>query len=177
MRIEPANIEQIRQAYDGVMHIIPAEAGGVAADLKRIDPGLVVRFSERGECWIVFYAHCRQHPKHDTQCRVCEIAKEEVPPQEQRDGVMQDLVLTVRAHRGNLGVWQGLDQRVVERIREINPEGPGGYDYAKALEAASKRVVAQREQRERELVGSLSAQAAHAIRKDLGVKYKGRIFT
>jgi hypothetical protein len=149
MRIEPANVDQILCARDGRMVQIHEDAGNVAADLKQIDPHLKVRFAEAGNppFWAVYH--------------------------ESDDGRSTHLVLTAQAHQSNTGAWTGLDQRIVKRVMEI---GHSDYDYAAEIEKANQQVTADRRRTFRERVGEQAEQAAHALRKDLGAKYKGRIF-
>lgn len=132
------------------MVLISADAGGVAQDLKRIDPCLHVRFAENGRppFWAVYW---------------------EAP-----DGSSTYLVTTVQAHQTVGGIWTGLDQRLVRRIEEIDPQNRSGYNYARELEkAAAAREEANR-QRFRERIEATGEVAAFALRKDLGVK--NRIF-
>ncbi len=37
------------------MHVINADAGGIVARMRRIDPNLHLRYSEAGECYIVYW--------------------------------------------------------------------------------------------------------------------------
>jgi hypothetical protein len=149
MRIEPANVDQILCARDGRMVQIHEDAGNVAADLKQIDPHLKVRFAEAGNppFWAVYH--------------------------ESDDGRSTHLVLTAQAHQSSTGAWTGLDQRIVKRVMEI---GHSSYDYAAEIEKANQQVTADRHHAFRERVGEQAEKAAHALRKDLGAKYKGRIF-
>jgi hypothetical protein len=59
--IEPATIEQIRRGRDGKLHLITEDAGGIAKRLKEIDPRLHLRYSEKGEYYVV-YAREEQDP-------------------------------------------------------------------------------------------------------------------
>ena len=52
--IEPARIEQIRMGQNGKMHMITADAGGIADRLREIDPRLHLRYSEKGEYYVVY---------------------------------------------------------------------------------------------------------------------------
>lgn len=52
--IQPASIEQIRRGRDGKLHLITEDAGGIAKRLKEIDPRLHLRYSERGEYYVVY---------------------------------------------------------------------------------------------------------------------------
>lgn len=134
------------------MVAISADAGGVAEELRRIHPCLKVRFAENGDppYWCVFYES-----------------------EDQRDTY---LILTVQAHRNHSGVWEGLDHRVVDRIREIDNHGRSGYDYAKELETSAAAKREQAAQQFRDLVGESGEQAAFAVRKDRGKRYRGRAF-
>lgn len=137
------------------MAIISADAGGVAADLAAIDPGLKVRFAENGNppFWVVY---------HET---------------EQPDGsTCQELVTTAEAYQTNSGVWEGLDQRIVTRIREIDSESRSGYNYADELEKAERSRHAKARADFAERIGDTAERAAAAVRKDLGSRYRGRAF-
>jgi hypothetical protein len=142
-------MDQILRARDGRMVLIDADAGGVAADLRAIDPKLKVRFAENGNppFWAVY--------------------------EESEDGRTTHLVTTVQAHQTRSGTWAGLDQRVVERIRQI---GHSSYDYAAEVERQNREASQAAKRRFEEQTGPLAEQAAFAIRKDLGMRYKGRAF-
>lgn len=149
MRIEPAHIDQLHRALDGRMIPISSDAGGVADDLRRIDPGLKVRFAENGRppFWAVYY--------------------------EDEDGRSTHLVLTAKAYQSASGVWTGLDQRIVRRVMELGHES---YDYAAEVERQNRRAAKAKRQRFEETVAETGDVLAHALRKDLGAKYKGRVF-
>jgi hypothetical protein len=160
MDIQPAHISQVVAGADGRVYEISADMSTVAADLQEIDKGLKVRFSERGECFII---------RHDWH------------PGCQHNGDVGEggsyLVKTVRADRNRSGTFTGLDQRVVDRIRYIHPTGRSGYDFVAELD----RKRARRERREKhefaESLGEAAERTAHALRKDLGLgPYKGRVF-
>lgn len=149
MDIEPAHIDQIRQAADGRFVEISADAGGVVDELKRIDKGFGVRFAENGNppYWHVYH--------------------------QSEDGLTTELVMSVRAHQTKTGVWTGLDQRVVKRVMKI---GHSSYDYAAEVEKANRQAREAHRKEFREKIGESAELAAHAIRKDLGLRYKGRAF-
>lgn len=150
MDVEPAHIDQIRRGARGAYIEIDKDVGGVAEDLRRIDPHLKVRFAENGN-----------------------------PPffairYESDDGRETYLVMTVQAFRTASGTWAGLDQRVVKRIEQIGHES---YDYPAEVERQTIAAREARRDRFRQKIGDTAERAAHALRKDLGTKYKGRIFT
>ena len=161
MDIPAASVSQIQVAPDGRMYEISEESSRVAADLKQIDAGLRVRFSEAGGCYVVLHRHHPGCPHNGTGGPGSEY-----------------LVRSVDAQfNPRLGVWTGLDQRLVDRIRFIDPHGRSGYDYAGELER--KTLDAQKEKRREfeERVGDAAERTAHALRRDLGEpRYKGRIF-
>lgn len=152
MRIEPAHVDQLARARDGRMLLITADVGGVAEDLRQIDPGLKVRFAEAGNppFWAVYH--------------------------ESEDGRTTHLVLTAEARQTVSGVWAGLDQRIVSRVRQIDSHGRGGYDYAAEVERQNREAPERRRQAFREKIAPTAELAAHAVRKDLGLRYKGRAF-
>lgn len=159
MQVEPAHISQIRLGEDGRVYELSADACSVAADLQAIDSGLKVRFMERGKCWVIYH---EAHPN--------------CPHNAGPEGHSY-LVKSIQAHQGRTGVWLGLDQSVVDRFREIDPEGRGHYDYAQALEDAAKARERRLKKEREEMFAELAEFGAHAIRKDLGLgPYKGRVF-
>lgn len=152
MKIQPAHIDQIARARDGRMILISSDVGGVAEDLRAIDPGLKVRFGEAGNppFWAVYH--------------------------ESDDERTTQLVLTVQAYQTDTGVWAGLDQRVVDRVREIDSHGRGHYDYAAEVERQNRDAHTNRLEAFRDKIGPTAELAAYAVRKDLGLRYKGRAF-
>jgi hypothetical protein len=64
----------------------------------------------------------------------------------------------------------------VDRLEFIDSEGRGGYDYAKALEQGRRDRERQEREGFRERLGETAELAAHALRKDLGERYRGRVF-
>jgi hypothetical protein len=152
MRIEPARVEQVRQAADGRMVLISAEASTIAADLRRIDKGLKVRFAENGNppFWAVYH--------------------------ESDDGRSTQLVMTAQAHMTASGTWTGLDDRIVKRLEQIDPMGRSGYNYADELEKSALQAARDRKHAQYERNGEIAERVAFTLRKDLGEKYKGRIF-
>lgn len=52
--IEPATMEQIRLGRDGKMHVITEDAGGIAQRLREIDSRLHLRYSEKGQYYVVY---------------------------------------------------------------------------------------------------------------------------
>lgn len=149
MRIDPATIDQVRIASDGRMVTVTADAGGVADSIRRLDACLRLRYSESADCWIVYRVH-----RHGQPCR------DDDPER------VEELVLTA----------QQCDHRIVARLQYIDSHGRSGYDYAAEVERAA--VEAHRAQRYAfaERVGDGAERTAHALRKDLGERYRGRAF-
>jgi hypothetical protein len=150
--VEPARLDQIRCAYDGRIVMIDAAVGGVAADLKAIDPCLHVGFAKDADppCFLIIYTS--------------------------EDGRESYLVNSAQAHLNHAGVYEGLDQRIVERIREIDPRGRGKFNYAEELRKGHERRLEAQRRARREMLGEFGEIAAHAVRRDLGARYKGRAF-
>ena len=159
MEVQPASISQVQVGEDGRVYEISAESSTVVADLQAMDKGLKVRFSERGQCFIVRHEHHDGCPHNGTV----------------GEGGSY-LVSTVQAYQGRTGVWTGLDQRLVDRIRFIDPHGRSGYNYADELEKASRKAREDQRRQFTEKMGDIGERAAHALRKDLGQRYKGRAF-
>lgn len=55
MEIRPAHVEQVHRAKGGRMVAITADVGGVAQQLKDIDPGLHLRYAEGGDYFVVYH--------------------------------------------------------------------------------------------------------------------------
>lgn len=152
MDIQPASIDQIREAEDGEWAIISAEAGTVAGDLARIDPELKVRLATRQGIFVVYTERFDADGKRHTE-----------------------YVLTQQASRNRFGVWEGLDQRVVRRIEEIDPQGRSGYNYAQELERVAHARKEANRKKFQEKIAASGEEAVHALRRDLGVKSRAFI--
>jgi hypothetical protein len=149
MNIQPASFDQIQKDDDGSLVIIPADVGGVAADLKRLDPCLHLKRSKRTGIVVVYRIH-----RHGEPCRADDPERTE------------ELVLTATE----------CDQRIIKRLEYIDPQGRGGYDYAAEVERAGRDAKERERQSYRERVGETAELIAHEIRKAEGARYKGRIF-
>ena len=149
MNIQPASFDQIRMSADGRMVTITADIGGVAEDLRRLDKCLRLRYSESGDCWIVYRVHRNNEP-----CR------EDDPER------TEELVLTA----------QECDNRIIKRLEFIDPQGRGGYDFVKEVERAARDQKEQERRSYREKVSEAAELVAHEIRKAEGARYKGRAF-
>lgn len=159
MLVEAATVDQIRQTDDGGWIVIPAEAGTVAGDIRKLDAGLKVRFSKTSKHWAIFHEHHPDCPHNGTA-----------------GPGSTYLVMTAQAHQGIGGIWTGLDQRVVKRLEQINPFGRAGYDYAAELEKSHHDAQKRQKHEFAERVGEAAERAAHSIRRELSLgSYKGRI--
>lgn len=149
MQVQPASIDQVRRLGDGRMVTITADAGGVADSIRRLDPCLRLRYSERADCWIVYRVH-----RHGQPCADDDPERTE------------DLVLTA----------QECDHRIVARLEYIDSHGRGGYDYAAEIEKAALNARRRQRQEFAERIGDTAERTAHALRRDLGERYRGRAF-
>lgn len=147
MNVEPASFNQIRLGEDGRLIEVSADVGGVVEKLREIDKGLRVRFAERGHCWIVY------HEWH-----------EGCPRNNGNEGSTY-LINTSNAYQGPTGAWLGLDDRIVDRMREIGSET---YDFAAKLEASRREREDKTLRAKSEKFGEIAEKGAHALRKDLG---------
>ena len=147
--LSPARLDQILETRNRHV-VVDADTCSVVDDLRRIDKTLGVRFVDGPQPFFAVYQEI-EHP----------------------DGkIEQHLVTTVQAHLNSFGTYSGLDNRIVERVRKITHES---YDFmAKADEKKRKFEADQKNERE-QLYGEYGEQAAHAIRKDLGVKTRAFI--
>lgn len=81
----------------------------------------------------------------------------------EQDGPKQRTVLTALE----------LDHRVLQRVREISHPD---YDYVAEMDAIDARADREKDARFSQEVGENAEVMAHALRKDLGATYKGRIY-
>ena len=149
MEIAPATVEQVRIAYEtDEWVVIGVDSSTTVAEIQKIDPTLRVRFSPRAGMFAVYYEHAP------------------IPP-----------ILTVRAYQNRSGTWEGLDNRVVRRLRYIDREGTSGYDYGREIE---RETLARRERASKEFAektGEAGEEMAFGIRRELGLgSLKGGIF-
>jgi hypothetical protein len=149
LEVEPANVEQVRIAYEtNEWVVIGADSSSTVAEIQRIDPTLRVRFSPRARMFAVYHEHTP------------------VPP-----------ILTCKAHQNRSGTWEGLDDRVVRRLRYIDRDGTGHYDYAGALERETLARGKRASDEFAERTGDAGERMAHGIRRELGLgSYRGGIF-
>lgn len=149
MQIEPASLHQIRALADGRLVTITADAGGVADSIRRLDPCLRLRYSESAACFVVYRVH-----RHGQPCADDDPERTE------------ELVLTA----------QECDQRIVARLELIDSHGRGGYDYVREVEHAAVEARDRQRAEFHEQTGETAERVAHAVRRDLGERYRGRAF-
>jgi hypothetical protein len=144
MDVEPASIDQVRIGFDGRVVVIDAEMSQIVADLQAIIPELRVRFAEEADepFWAVSLIS--------------------------DDGLSHHLVCTAKATLTNSGTWTGLDERLVQRIAEIDPHGRGDYDYAREVERQNLEGKRRREREHRERMDEIGERAQRELR-DAGV--------
>jgi hypothetical protein len=149
LEIEPASVDQVRLAYEtNEWIVISADSSTTVAEIQRIDPTLRVRFSPRAGLFAVYHEHTP------------------VPP-----------ILTVRAHQNASGTWEGLDERVVRRLRYIDGHGTSDYDYAAELQRETLGRAKRASHEFAERTGDAGERMAFDIRRELGLgAYRGQIF-
>ena len=149
----PATLDQIRRTREGDWISVPHE---IEDDLKRLDAGFRVRFSHSGQFWCVFHQHHEGCPHNGTG-----------------GPGSTYMVLTAQAYRNSFGVWEGLDQRVVRELERTNPAK--GYDLTAELDRKNREAEKRKVERRHEALAPIGEHAAHAVRKDLGVKQRAFI--
>lgn len=152
MPVQPAKLDQVIQAYDGGWVIVDADVGGIAKQLKDWDPCLrlrVPRETKTGQLYVVYRLHRNGQPCRDDD------------PERTEEFVTSA---------------EECDQRLVDKVMMIDPEGRGGYDFVKEVERNQQRAEQDRSKRVREKLEEHGDKLAWAIRKDLGARYQGRAF-
>lgn len=144
MDVEPASIDQVRIGLDGRVVVIDAEMSQIVADLQAIIPEIRVRFAEDAAepFWAVSLVS--------------------------DDGLTHHLVCTAKATMTSSGTWAGLDERLVERIAQIDSHGRGHYDYAKEVERQNLDAKKRQSREFRERMDEIGERAQRDLR-DAGV--------
>jgi len=147
--LHPAKLDQILETRNRQV-VVDADSCTVVGELRAIDSTLCVRFVDGPEPFFAVY----QDIKH-------------------QDGSSeQHLVTTAQAYPTSFGTFTGLDNRVVERVREITSPG---YDFMAEAAKMKAEHDSKETQARRDLLGEMGEQAAWALRKDIGVKTKAFI--
>jgi hypothetical protein len=147
--LQPASLDQFVESR-GRQVIVDASSCALVKDLKAIDSTLGVRFVD-GEQPYFAVVQDLEFPDGRTE---------------------QHLVTTAQAYPTSFGTFTGLDGRVLERVREITSPG---YDFAAEAEKSRLEYESSRRAKREDQLGEMGERAAHAIRKDLGVKTKAFI--
>lgn len=147
--LAPARFDQFVETRTRQV-LVDADSCSVVKDLKAIDSTLGVRFVDGPEPFFAVYQDIR-HPD----------GREE-----------QHLVTTAQAYPTSFGTYTGLDGRVVERVRKITSPG---YDFTAEAEKLKREHDEAKRKERAEVLGEAAERAAHALRKDLGVKSKAFI--
>jgi hypothetical protein len=144
VEIEPASIDQVRIGFDGRVVVIDAEMSQIVADLQAIIPEIRVRFAEEAKepFWAVSLIS--------------------------DDGLSHHLVCTAKATMTSSGTWAGLDERLVQRIAELDSHGRGHYDYAKEVERQNLEAKKRQRREFRERMDEIGEHAQRELR-DAGV--------
>jgi hypothetical protein len=147
--LHPAKLDQILETRNRQV-VVDADSCTVVGDLRAIDPTLGVRFVDGPEPFFAVYQDIK-HPDGSSE---------------------QHLVTTAQAYPTAFGTFTGLDNRVVERVRQITSPG---YDFMAEAAKMKAEHDSKETQARRDLLGEMGEQAAWAVRKDLGVKTKAFI--
>lgn len=147
--LAPARFDQFVETRNRQV-IVDADSCAVVKDLQAIDPTLGVRFVDGPEPYFAIFQDIK-HPDGRSE---------------------QHLVTTAQAYPTSFGTYTGLDGRIVERIREITHSS---YDFAKEAEAKKAQYDADKRREREQIFGEAAERAAHALRKDMGVKTKAFI--
>jgi len=154
---------QVQEAWEHGFDLIEPDVGGVVEALQRLNPMFGVRLGTRdgGRAWIVFRKHCGVHPDYQAECPDC------------KRGECRTFVTSRVAYQNKLGTWEGLTHEVVKRLELV---GSRHYDFAKEVERQNRQADRDMMRTREERFSEHGEELAHAIRKDLGQRYRGRAF-
>jgi hypothetical protein len=147
--LSPAKLDQILETRNRHV-VVDADSCALVRDLKEIDSSLNVRFVDGPQPFFAVYQDIK-HPDGSYE---------------------QHMVTTAQAYPTSFGTYTGLDGRILDRVREITHSS---YDFAKEAEKKRKEYMDTERRQKEDYLGQLGEQAAHALRKDLGVKTKAFI--
>ena len=161
--IRPARMVQVQETWDHGFDLIEPDVGGVVEALKRLDPMFGVRLGTRegARAWVIFRKHCGVHPDYQSECTDC------------KNGQVRTFVTSRKAWQNRSGTWEGLTHEVVNRLALVGSES---YNFAAEVEKQNQAAVKAQEDARIAKLSEHGEELAHAIRKDLGVRYKGRAF-
>jgi hypothetical protein len=148
-------MEYVQKGLDGKIAVITTDSSAVAESLQRHDPCLQLWYLEdiyedAPPVYAVFRVHINERP-----CSV----------EEMRDaGLEPEFVLSALE----------CDQRIVRQIEEIDPRGRSGYDFVAEVERRNREAEDRKRKERAEKVEEHGEELAHAIRADMGTRYKGR---
>ena len=146
--LSPARLDQFVETRNRQV-VVDADSCAIVKDLKEIDPSLEVRFVDGPEPYFAVIQDLSEGNHKE-----------------------QHLVTTVQAYPTSFGTYSGLDQRVVERVRKITHPS---YDFMAEAERNKREWEESMRKAREEKLGEIGEQAAHALRKDLGVKNRAFI--
>lgn len=154
---------QVQEAWDHGFDLIEPDVGGVVEALKRLNPMFGVRLGTRegSRAWVIFRKHCGVHPDYQAECTDC------------KNGQMRTFVTSRKAYQNNSGTWEGLTHEVVRRLELVGSES---YNFAAEVERQNTQADVAAEKNRIEKLSEHGEELAAAIRRDLGVRYKGRAF-
>jgi len=121
------------------MILVEDDVGNVAADLREIDPGLRLRYSENGGFFVVY--HYRRTGRGP-------------------DDFREELVLTAYE----------CDQRIVNRVREIDAQRRGALKFSEELTKAEDHRKRNSLEAIKDKQREKAERVYHDLRKEAGVK-------
>ena len=162
-QIRPARMLQVQEAWDHGFDVLEPDVGGVVEALQRLNPMFGVRLGTRHHerAWVIFRKHCHAHPDYETDCPDCKM------------GQQRTFVTSRQAFQNGSGTWEGLTHEVVRHLERVGSES---YNFAKEVERQNTRAVLLADQLREGAFAEHGEELAHAIRRDLGTRYRGRAF-
>ena len=146
--LAPARLDQFVETRNRQV-IVDADSCAIVKDLKEIDRTLEVRFVDGPEPYFAVFQNLSENGRRE-----------------------EHLVTTVQAYPTSFGTYTGLDGRLLERVRKI---AHSSYDFMKEAEEGKRKWEEDRRKEREEVYGDMGERAAHALRKDMGVKTKAFI--
>ena len=147
--LSPARLDQFVETRNRQV-VVDADSCAVVKDLREIDKTLGVRFVDGPNPYFAVFQDIRHEDGSNEQ----------------------HLVTTTQAYPTAFGTYTGLDERIVDRVRQITHSS---YDFMAEAEKNKHEWEESMRKARADKMGEIAEQAAHALRKDMGVKTKAFI--